>query len=226
MLKLQPKWGECPLEKVFVMVSLSFENSALEESFRLPFPVRRFTVAEYELMARAGILDEDDNVELLEGWIVPKMTKNPFHESVIAELDQAFRSRLPLGYHIRIQSALSTADSTPEPDLAIVKGAPRDYRQRHPQSNDVALVVEVADSSLARDRIKGRLYARAGIAQYWIVNLRELCVEVFRNPSGSDDAHYETGVKYSCDETLEVILPGSTHISVPISEFLSASETD
>lgn len=208
------------------MVSLNTQISDLQETFALPFPVRRFSVAEYEAMARFGILDEDDNVELLEGWIVPKMTKNPFHESVIGELDQAFKARLSKGYHNRIQCAISTFDSAPEPDLAVVRGTARDYRHGHPQAQDLASVIEVAESSLRRDRIKGRLYARAGIANYWIVNLEDISVEVFGDPLGADEAQYQTGTKYFPGETIETVFPDGTRISVPVSDFLTPLDAD
>lgn len=204
------------------MVSLCLDNPPAIDCYSVPFPIRRFSVEEYESMARNGILDEDDNVELLEGWIVPKLTKNPFHECVISLLQQCLGSRVT-GYHVRIQSAISTSDSEPEPDLAVVRGTPRDYRLRHPQPADIALIIEVADSSLVRDRIKRRIYARARITHYWIVNLPELCVEVYGDPVGAENAHYQTGLQYSPEDTLEAALADDLRITLPVSEFLTRS---
>src|SRR5437773_4443565 len=82
-----------------------------------PYPVRRFTVAEYEAIARAGILDEDSNVELLEGWIVPKMIKHPPHDSTIDLLVFLLSKLLPDGWHSRSQNVVVTDDSEPEPDI-------------------------------------------------------------------------------------------------------------
>src|SRR5215831_15286794 len=83
-----------------------------------PYPVRRFTVGEYHRMIQAGILTEDDPVELLEGWIVPKMPHTPPHDRTIQMGNKRTGRRLPPGWDIRVQSAISTADSEPEPDLA------------------------------------------------------------------------------------------------------------
>lgn len=209
------------------MVSLSLDNPTAVDSYSVPFPIRRFSVEEYESMACSGVLDEDDNVELLEGWIVPKMTNNPFHECVISLLQHVLGSRVT-GYHVRVQCAISTSDSEPEPDLAVVRGVPQDYRQRHPHPADIALIIEVADSSLARDFIKRRIYARAGINHYWIVNLPELCVEVYCNPVGGDpvgaaDAHYQTGLRYSPEDTIEATLADDLTITLPVSDFLTRS---
>lgn len=122
-------------------------------------------------MAELGVLAEDDRVELLEGVITPKMTHNPPHDSVVALLEHAIRPLLPAGWSLRIQSSVTTADSEPEPDVAIVRGGPREFMQRHPGGADVACVVEASEASLERDRTKRRLYARAAVPIYWIVNL-------------------------------------------------------
>lgn len=94
-------------------------------------PVRRFSVDEYHRMIQAGILTEDDAVELLEGWIVPKMPRNPPHDGTIQIADEVLRPRLPAGWQLRIQSALTMPDSEPEPDLVVVRGDARTYLNRH-----------------------------------------------------------------------------------------------
>src|SRR4051794_28395359 len=88
-------------------------------------PVRLFTVEEYHRMIDAGILGEDDPVELLEGLIVPKMPRNPPHDCGIELAEQSLRSRLPVAWRVRVQSAITTADSEPEPDLAVARGTVR-----------------------------------------------------------------------------------------------------
>ena len=93
-----------------------------------PLPVRRFTVEEYHQMIQAGVLGEDDDVELLEGWIVPKMARNPAHDAVVSMvMVDVLTPRLPKGWFCRGQSAITTADSEPEPDVAVVRGSTRDY---------------------------------------------------------------------------------------------------
>jgi Uma2 family endonuclease len=136
-------------------------------------------------MIQAGILREDDPVELLEGWIVCKMTRNPPHDVAVALAGAMLIRLLPHGWHVRQQSAITTDDSEPEPDVAVVRGDARRYRGRHPGPSDVVAVMEVADTSLTRDRIdKASIYGRAGVPVYWIVNLSEGKVEVYSDPTG------------------------------------------
>jgi Uma2 family endonuclease len=153
-----------------------------------PFAVRRFSVEEYRRLGDAGVLTDEDRVELLEGVITPKMIHNPPHDAAIMLIEEALRPLLPSGWMIRIQSSITTSDSEPEPDLAVVRGTARDYSRRHPAAADVGLVVEVADTSLLRDRNKTRLYARAGVPTYWIVNLADSQIEVHWQPSGPCDS--------------------------------------
>jgi Uma2 family endonuclease len=151
-----------------------------------PFPVKRFSVDEYHRMIDAGVFVDDDRFELLEGWIIPKpMTRNPPHEVAIAVIQALLMRLLPAGSHLRTQSAITTRDSEPEPDIAVIRGEARDYLGRHPGPADLALVIEVSDSTLPEDRtLKARLYARAGIPTYWIVNVAEGQIEVHADPSG------------------------------------------
>src|SRR5690242_18522787 len=129
-----------------------------------PVPVRRFTVAEYHRMVQAGILPAGEACELLDGWIVPKMTRSPLHDLALGLAEDEIGRRLPLLWFRRSQSAVTTAESEPEPDLAVVRGRRRDYDTHHPGPGEMGLVVEIADSSLSQDRnVKGDLYARAGI---------------------------------------------------------------
>jgi len=146
-----------------------------------PFPVRRWSLEEYHSLINQGMF-EDERVELLEGWIVPKMTRNPPHDATVAIVDDLLRPMIGQTGHLRIQSAVSLEESEPEPDLAVVRGSARDYRQRHPGMGEILLVVEIADASLRKDRRKATIYAAAGIPVYWIVNLGEQQVEVYSDP--------------------------------------------
>jgi len=186
------------------------------------FPVRRFSVDEYERIGRAGILTEDDSVELLEGLIVEKMTKNPRHDSMIDLLAQMLTRLLPPGWFPRAQNVLLTADSAPEPDLVVTHGDPQDYWNHHPTAGDVALVIEVAESSLLRDRRKRRIYARAGIAQYWIVNLVDNQIELFREPDAASSEYLRreavdlrSAVSFSLPQGDVVTLPLDTSLRAP-----------
>ena len=152
-----------------------------------PLPIRKFSVDEYLRMVEAGVFGADERHELLEGWIVPKMTRNPPHDVAIELADNEIRPRLPVGWRLRVQSAITTIDSVPEPDLAVVRGHARDNKDRHPGLGDIVLLVEVSESTLRVDRaVKGELYARAGVPIYWIVNLVQRLVEVYTDPTGPD----------------------------------------
>jgi Uma2 family endonuclease len=144
-----------------------------------------FSVEEYHQMIQAGILDENDNVELLEGHLVHKMSRNPPHDGTIQLVSDLLREVLPPGWCVRDQSAVTLTGSEPEPDVCLARGTRRSFLTRHPGAAEVGLVVEVSESSLAWDRTdKARIYARAGIETYWIVNLVDRQVEVYTQPTG------------------------------------------
>ena len=152
-------------------------------------PVWRLTVPQYHQLLQAEILRSGDRIELLEGWLVPKMTKKPPHMVACELLSEALRSLLAPGWFLKFEAPLSLSDSEPEPDLSVVRGKSRDYADHHPAAAEVGLVVEVADSSRARDLgLKKRLYARSQITEYWVINLPESRIEVFREPSGPTTA--------------------------------------
>ena len=134
-------------------------------------------------MIDAGILGEDEHVELVAGRIVEMSPEGPLHAGTIDLCADALRRLFGVGYTIRVQHPLVVdPDGEPEPDLAVVKGGPRDHLGTHPR--EAALVVEVAESSLSYDRQeKARLYARAGFPEYWIVNLPDRSLEVHRDPA-------------------------------------------
>jgi Uma2 family endonuclease len=148
--------------------------------------LRRFTVEEYHRMIRAGILTEDEPVELLDGWIVIKMPRNPQHDITLEKSDSAIRKRIPPGWRIRIQCAVTLDDSEPEPDLALVRGSIPSHATSHPRPSELGMLFEVSDTSLDYDRsVKSAAYARAAIPVYWIINLVERQIEVYTDPTGS-----------------------------------------
>jgi Uma2 family endonuclease len=185
-------------------------------------PIYRLSVEQYHAMARAGILTEDDPVELLEGWLVQKMTKYRPHVIATGLVRRALERLLPAGWYVAVQDPITTADSEPEPDVAVVRGEERDYPDRHPGPGDVPLVVEVADSSLTQDQgAKKRLYAGAGIAVYWIVNLIDGRIEVYADPTGPVPApSYRQQHLYGPAETIPVVLDGAEIGSLPVRELL------
>src|SRR5579872_4886321 len=109
---------------------------------------RRFSVAEYHRLIELGILTEDDNLELLEGYLVHKMARNPPHDGTMHQVLDVLGAHLPVGWKARTQSALTLSDSEPEPDLAVVRKDANGYRTRHPSPADAGLLIEVSDSTL------------------------------------------------------------------------------
>lgn len=145
----------------------------------------RLSVDQYRAMAHENILTTEDRIELLEGWLVAKMTKKPPHTIAKGSTQSALLALLPAGWFLAIEDPVTAIDSEPEPDLAIIRGNCRDYPEKAPGPEHVALVVEVAHASLLRDSVrKKRLYARSGFPVYWIINLVHGRIEVYTEPSG------------------------------------------
>jgi Uma2 family endonuclease len=145
----------------------------------------RLTVEQYHEMIRNGILTTENRVELLEGWLVPKMPKNPPHRFATRALRKALERILPAGWMVDPQEPVTTSESEPEPDISVIRADADDYRTRHPGPQDVGMATEVSDSSLHRDRtLKKRIYARARIPVYWIINLIDRQIEVYTDPTG------------------------------------------
>ena len=182
---------------------------------------RRFSVAEYHRLIELGVLTEDDNLELLEGYLVHKMTRNPPHDAAIQKGTKRWLRLLPAGWDLRVQSAITLAESEPEPDFAIVRGDETAYLTRHPTATDLGLVIEVSDSTLPGDRDdKGRIYARAGIACYWIVNLVDRQVEAYTSPSGPvPDPRYGQRADYRPGDSVPLVL-STALVQVPAHELL------
>lgn len=151
-----------------------------------PDLVWRLNVEQYHGMINAGILTESDPVELLDGCLVPKMPKRPKHSLVNGLVFEAISRLLPEGWFADFQEPITTENSEPEPDVRVVRGERRDFLDRHPGGADLGLLVEVSDTTLNRDLdLKLKLYAQAGVAVYWVVNLPEHRLEVYSEPSGS-----------------------------------------
>lgn len=170
----------------------------------------RLSVEQYHEMIRAGILTEDDPIELLEGLLIEKMPKNPPHRIATHLTAAALRAAIPDGWYVDSQEPITLEDSEPEPDVCVIRGTTRDYTARNPFAQDVALVVEVADSTLFWDREnKRRIYARAGIPVYWIVNLVDRCLEVYTNPTGATaEPDYQQSQIFAVNSTVPLLIEG------------------
>ncbi|HMN27443.1 MAG TPA: Uma2 family endonuclease [Caldilineaceae bacterium] len=147
---------------------------------------RRWTRQEFEQLASLGFFEPEERLELLDGEIFRMTLQSSWHATSVTKAAKLANLVYRQGYVVRVQMPLAIGDaSLPEPDVAIMRGAIDDYRDAHPKS--AVLVIEVADSSLLHDRERKRQsYARAGIPEYWLINLSDHCLEVFRNPENGD----------------------------------------
>jgi Uma2 family endonuclease len=164
-----------------------------------PLTLRRWKRVEYERLVDLGVF-EGDPVELIGGQLIVAEPKGSPHATAVGMANDALRAVLPPGWIVRVQDPLALDDeSAPEPDIALVRGSRADYRQAHPAHP--ALAIEVAQSSLSFDRQqKGSLYARAGVQDYWIVNLVDGVLEVYRDAAPDASAPY--GWRYRSIQTL------------------------
>jgi Uma2 family endonuclease len=150
-------------------------------------PLWRFSVAQYHRMIEAGVFTSEERVELLDGWLVARMPKDPPHTLATQLVADAIQALIPPGWYLRRQEPITLHASEPEPDLTVVQGNARRYGDRHPGPGETSLVIEIADATLQRDRgWKCRLYAEAGIPVYWILNLPDRRLEVYSRPSGGE----------------------------------------
>lgn len=178
--------------------------------------VYRFTVDEYERMA--GDLD-DPQVELIDGYVVKKMGKKPPHIWAAGSVLEALETLLPHGWSWRKEDPVRIPDfDEPEPDVVIVRGTREDYRRRIPGPADVALLVEVAETSLERDRGKKlTAYAKGDIPLYWIVNLVDAQVEVYSSP-GLDG--YQSSQVFKAGQDVPVVIDGHEVGRIAVADIL------
>lgn len=152
---------------------------------------RLLTVSEYHKMAEVGILDEDDRIELINGEIIEMSPIGSLHTSHVKRIMRLFH-RLSTGdeFLVSVQDPIQLGrHSEPQPDLALLRYQEDFYEKKHPQPEDIILVVEVADSSIGYDReVKRPLFASVDIQEFWIVNLEAGQVEVYKKPVNGDYA--------------------------------------
>ncbi|MGK7928956.1 MAG: Uma2 family endonuclease [Spirulina sp.] len=197
-------------------------SSSSSSDKQLNEPLLRLSVEQYHQMIAAGILDKNDRIELLEGLLVLKMAKNPPHRAATKLARTSLEAILPQGWYVDTQEPITLENSEPEPDVVIVRGETRDYLDRHPGSRDVALVMEISDSTLERDRIlKKRLYARAKIPVYWLLNLSERQLEVYTQPNPlGENPTYQQRQDFRESERVEVVIAGDAIARVDVRNLL------
>lgn len=182
----------------------------------MPLAHRRFTVDEYHRMAEAGILGEDDRVELLDGEIVAMSPIGARHAGAVKKLNSLL-SRAAAHVVLGIQDPVVLDRYwEPQPDVTVLKARPDEYRTSHPRPEDVLLVIEVADTTADRDRqVKVPSYARAGIPEVWLVNIPADSMEVYRDPQGG--AYRNVRIATRGDTLRPVLLP---ELRVQVSDVL------
>ncbi len=192
---------------------------------------KRLTVDQYDQMVENGILPETNRFELIEGRIVEKDVKNPVHSAAAECTRRSINQVLPAGWHTRGEQPVRIPNrrSEPEPDVSVVRGAIRDYTTRHPGPEDVALVVEVTRSSVAKDRrgeprLRGRarVYGRGGIPLYWIVNVPRRRLEVYAHPvpGALTGGAYPTPKILAETESLELVIRGQVVGQIAVADLL------
>lgn len=186
----------------------------------------RITVEEYHRMAQAGIFGPEPRLELLEGVLIAKMTKNPPHVVATNLLEEQLHHLLPRGsgYCISMGNpvTIEDRDGEPEPDALILRGTPRDYAGRNQTPADAALVIEVANTSYAYDRFtKWVTYAGARVPIYWIVDLGRRRLEIHSEPAGqAETAYYGLTKILAQDDEVALVLDGREIASFAVREIL------
>jgi Uma2 family endonuclease len=179
----------------------------------------RFSVSQYDQMIRDGMIGENDRVELIEGLLVTKMGRNRPH-IVAGNLGlEALTRIVPQGWYVAKEDPVAVSEwSKPEPDLAVVRGKAKDYLDRDVTAADVALVVEIAESSLLSDRSEmTKVYAKAAIPVYWIVNLVDRQIEVYTEPSQEG---YRSRQDLTPGQDVLVVIGGDEVGRIPVAEIV------
>ncbi len=182
----------------------------------------RISVDMYHEMIQKGILGPEDQVELFEGFLAKKMAKNEPHIYSNGQLLDLLAPLVKSVGFINDQQPVVFSDSEPEPDISIIRGTRQQFRGRKPQPQDVLLLIEISDTSLARDQgPRKALFAREGIVQYWIVNLIDDQVELYTEPSGpTTNPDYGNKQIYANTDAVPLILEGIEVGRVDVADLL------
>ena len=187
-----------------IMPTQSMESPNLSDW--IPSPLFRMTLERYEEMVESGAFTEHDRVHLINGFLVAKMTQGDPHCVSDDLCRNAITGVLPRGWFVRSDKPVRLPpNGKPEPDHAVARGEIRDYTDHSPGPADIALIVEVALSSVAEDRIQANVFAAAGIPVYWIANLVERQIEVYSGPS---TAGYSSRVDFLEGQNVPVVIEG------------------
>ncbi|NJL67880.1 MAG: Uma2 family endonuclease [Oscillatoriales cyanobacterium RU_3_3] len=178
-----------------------------------PFTLRKWTVKEYHKLGEMGFFHPGERVELIAGNIVKMSAKGTAHTSALGRTDRLFQDLFDNLAWVRVQDPIALDDSSePEPDIALVIIDPFDYATHHPTPSEIYLIIEVADSSLAYDReVKAQIYARSGIADYWVLNVCDRQLHVFREPTADG---YQSEVVMGENESISPLQFPAVNIAI------------
>ena len=153
--------------------------------------IRLLSVHDYHRMVEARVLAPDERVELISGQLYKMAAKGTAHSAAVTRIERVLKARLSDRVLLRFQDPIQLDDySEPEPDIAVVKVNPLDYEEHHPTPSEVYLLIEVADTTLKRDReLKAPAYAQSGIQDYWILDVNQRQLYVFRSPTATGYAN-------------------------------------
>lgn len=179
----------------------------------------RFTVAQFDRMLSDGTIGPRERLELIDGLVVTKVSKNPPHIVAGKRLFRCLDRIVPQGWHVAKDDDIVISDhDKPQPDVSVVRGDPEDYGDRYAMPADIALAAEISESTLPSDRsIKMPRYAAAKIPFYWIVNLVDEQVEVYTDPVGTT---YTTRIVFTRGEQVPVVIDGKIVGQIAVSDIL------
>jgi len=194
----------------------------MESPPALGAPLVRFTSARYEELTEQGFFGPQDKIELIDGYLVEKMPQNDPHMVVVDLLSEIFLRALPKEWTIRCQLGVKlSSDTIPEPDGVIVPGPKKRYLRGKPTRKEIALVIEVADSSLRYDRTtKQRVYARDRLPVYWIVNIPERVIEVYTEPKAGRAPTYQQRDEFVRGSRVPIVLLGENVAEIAVNDLL------
>jgi len=184
----------------------------------VPAPLYQMTVDQYETLVDSGAFTKRDRLHLINGLLVAKMTRGDIHCTADDLSRVALSAVIPAGWYVRPEKPVRIPEyNEPEPDQAVVRGTIREYSDHHPGPSDVAMIVEIANSSLTEDRKMASIYGAAGIPIYWIVNLVDRQVEVYAGPMPNGYASREI---YKPDSLVPVIIDGTVAGEIAVDDLL------
>jgi Uma2 family endonuclease len=184
-----------------------------------PASLYRLSVEQYEAMVASGVFTKRDRFHLINGLLVAKMTEYPPHAAACDATRLIVEPLLPSGWYVRPDKPLRIPNyaSVPEPDLVITRGNCWDYQARHPEPANVALVAEVANSSLLDDRAMAEIYGKGGVPVYWIVNLIDRQVEVYTDPGPGG---YGASQIFKIGQEVPVIIDGVERGRIAVADIM------